>query len=138
MAQRPLDRRDGAVEQRRQPDGRVVTEWLAGAEEPAVAAADRQQQVGPDLAEPRVGIDVDEAVDGRARGGRVDHGEPQLHASIVGRTRLRLDRVVHRPATDALPAHASGTISGAPSRALSAVWSSGCSCDRRSACTRAT
>ena len=32
---------------------------------------------------------------------------------------------------------ASGTISGAPSRAVSAVWSSGCSCESRSASTRA-
>ena len=31
----------------------------------------------------------------------------------------------------------SGTISGAPSRAVSAVWSSGCSWESRSASTRA-
>ena len=53
------------------------------------------------------------------------------------RARTRKGRSAGQRRLTGPTAQASGTISGAPSRAVSAVSSSGCSCDGRSASTRA-
>jgi hypothetical protein len=66
--------------------------------------------------------------------------ESRIGATATGSIRRRTAHTYLRThyglTTDSLRTHYNGTMSGAPNRAASAVRSSGCRCDSRSASTR--